>query len=437
MRTVLRHAGPLNGGGPPLAGGGRRRRLDTTAERLRLLQIMLMVTSVVCGAVAAGAVQVRMTETREIEQRTEPLSADAVDVYRALADADAAVAQRFLRPDNAPPELVTRYEGGITNAATSLTRAGTLTRRNSLTADRITDISVQLPMYAALVERALVDSAGRLAALKSASALMQSTILRRAEAFQRTESQRLDTQYRRAGALPRLALAAGATSLLALLGAQVMLTRKTKRLFNLGLLAASAVVLGVALWWTFALSASDDHLADSRRHSQSVSDALGQAQIAARQARASEILALVTDEPDTYEEEYSARMQRLSRADGAGGALGAARRLIPDQEGQSRVTETVADARSWLLIHGQIHELHRANRDQEAVNLALGSAETESAAIDGRLAQAVDSERHAFGADIQQAEHALDGLVPGTVALMLVAAGAGAVGIGQRLKEYR
>lgn len=418
--------------------GRRRRRLETTVDKLHLLQIVLLVACVVCGAVAAGAVQIRIASTKEIEERTEPLSADAVDVYRALADADASVAQRFLGYGDSP-DLTARYAAEITKAATSLARAGTLSRRNSLTADRITDIAVQLPVYTGLVERALreVDGRARVAKLKDASALMQSTILRRAEAFQRTESQRLDSQYRQAGALPWLAVAAGATTLLVLVGAQVMLTRKTRRLVNLGVLAAGAVVVGLGSWWALALSASDGHLADSHRHSQAVSDALGPAQIAARQARASEILALVADDPKAYQGDYSARMQRLSRAGGAGGALGAARRLIPDQAGRQRVADTVADARAWLDTHGEIVALHTERRYQAAVNLAMGAAETSSAAIDHRLAEAVDIERQAFTTDVRQAEDALAGLVPGTMALMILAAGAAALGIGQRLKEYR
>lgn len=416
----------------------RRRRLDTTTEKLRLLQIVLIVACVVCGAVAAGAVQLRIAATRQIQVRTEPLSADAVDVYRALADADAAVAQGFLQEGAESSTLMAHYERRIADAAASLTRAATLSPRNSLTADRITDIAVQLPVYTGLVERARGQTnPRRIATLGDASSLMQSTILRRAEAFQRTESQRLDTEYRRAAAAPWLAIAAGATSVLALLGAQLMLTRRCRRLVNVGILAAGAVVVGLGSWWTLALSASDGHLADSHRHSQAVSDALGPAQIAARQARASEILALVADNPGADKEDYPARMQRLSRANGAGGALGAARRLIPDQAGGKRVADTVADAREWLVIHDQIDLLHEAGNYKQAVNLALGSAETAWADIDRRLAEAVEIERRAFGTDVRQAEDALAGLVPGTVALMVAAAGAAAFGVGQRLKEYR
>jgi hypothetical protein len=101
------------------------------------------------------------------------------------------------------------------------------------------------------------------------------------------------------------------------------------------------------------------------------------------------------------------------------------------------VADTVADAQAWQLTHGRIYELQTTGRYRDAVTLATGDAETASAAIDDRLAQAVDIERGAFGTDVRQAEDALGGLVPGTIALMLVAAGAATVGIAPRLKEYR
>jgi hypothetical protein len=58
-------------------------------------------------------------------------------------------------------------------------------------------------------------------------------------------------------------------------------------------------------------------------------------------------------------------------------------------------------------------------------------------AIDDALAGAVTHERAAFGTDVTQAQEALAGLVPGTVAGMVAAAAAAALGVGQRLKEYR
>ncbi|MDQ4068441.1 MAG: hypothetical protein M3203_03035 [Actinomycetota bacterium] len=419
----------------------RLRRWETTPEKLRLVQVLLVCACVLSGVAAAAGLQLRVDAAEEIERRTEPLSADAVDVYRALANADATVAGEFLS-SNFTARPGEGYDRDIEEAARGLARAATLTGRDSLTADRIADIAAQLPGYTALVEsaRAARGTPEGSASLRSASSLMQSTILRRAETFQRIESERLDAQYRRAGAVPTIALAAGGVSVLALLATQLMMARRTRRILSVGLLAATVAVLALAVWWTVALSASGDHLADSRRRSQAVSDALGPAQIAARQARASEILALVAREPGLYEPDFSARMQRLARQDGTGGALGAAGRLASDETGRRIVAEAVDKSRAWLAAHGQIVQLQRAGRHLEAGTLAIGPAAPAAVAftaIDDRLAAGVAHEREAFANDVVQAQDALFGLVPGTVLVMVAAAAAAATGVGQRLKEYR
>lgn len=419
----------------------RFRRWETTPEKLRLVQVLLVSACLLTGVAAAAALQARANATSEIEDRTEPLAADAVDVYRALANADATVATDFRATRSTSSGGGSEYIRDIEEAAKGLARAATLTARDSLTADRISDIAAQLPAYTALAEGSLTaerDDDERASSLGEASSLMQSTILRRAETFYRIESERLDAQYRRAAALPVVALVAGAASVLALLGAQLMIARRTRRMVNLGLGGAILAVLALAVWWTVAVSASGDHLADSRRRSQAVSHALGPAQIAARQARASEILALVARDPYLYEPDFSARMQRLARNDGAGGALGAARYLVSDQAGRKTVTDTVDHARAWRAAHGQIVELQKVGRHGEATALGRhGSAAAAFMAIDKALADAVTRERAAFRTDVKQAQKAVAGLVPGTVAGMVVAAAAAALGVGQRLKEYR
>ncbi len=437
-------SGHRAGGAPETALRRRNRRFrrwETTPEKLRLVQAVLVSACLLTGVVAAAALQARVSATREIEDRTEPLAADAVDAYRALANADATVATDFLAPGPTNSAGGSEYIRDIEGAAGGLARAATLTARHSLTADRISDIAAQLPTYTAFAEGALAAERKRderASSLSAASSLMQSTILRRAETFYRIESERLDAQYRRAATLPVVALFAGAASVLALLGAQLMIARRTRRMVNLGLGGATVAVLALAVWWTVAVSASGDHLADSRRHSQARS-AFGSAQIAARQARASEILALVEANPSRYEPDFSARMQRLARNDGAGGALGAARYLVSDQAGRETVTEIVNQARAWGDAHLQIVDLEKGGRHEEAAALAIGDGSSAAAftTIDDALADAVTKERAAFETDVNQAQGALGGLVPGTVAGMVAAAAATAWGIGQRLKEYR
>src|SRR5262249_20357865 len=138
------------------------------------------------------------------------------------------------------------------------------------------------------------DTAAARAYLGLASELMRNQILPRAEELQRQQANRLDEAYQQAGTLPVVALTAGAVSLAGLIWAQVFVFRRTHRVVNLGLLAASAAVIAGLLWWMSAEAAATAAMTGAHRHSQAVSDALGPAQIATLRARAIETNLLVS-----------------------------------------------------------------------------------------------------------------------------------------------
>lgn len=432
--------------------GSIRRQLERielewsqTPGKLRLARALLVFVCLLTGLVAATSVRVRADAQREIDRRTGPLSSNAIETYRSLADADATVATEFLLGRNELSDLRARYDADIGRAASSLARAGTQAGEQGLTAARIADISALLPIYTGLVEQARANhsrgSSEGVPSLRQASDLMQSTILRRAEALMRNETKRLDSQYERAGSVPVSALVLGAVNLAVLLSVQVLLFFKTRRVFNAGLLASTAAVLGVLLWGMMVFSMSHQDLERSHQHSQSVTDGLGQAQIASLQARGSEVLSLLAVDSGSYEQGFSARMARLSRNDGAGGALGVARSFAKDGERRASVEAAVVEARAWLTAHGRVSLLRDAKRYEEAVALAVGNDRAGSATafnqLDTTLATAVALERTAFDRDIGQSQGALAGLPAGTVLLACVSAAGAARGIGQRLEEYR
>ncbi|MDQ3640939.1 MAG: hypothetical protein M3450_05590 [Actinomycetota bacterium] len=387
----------------------------------------------------------RVDATTEIDRRTGPLSAAAINVYRSLAAADAIVAPESLLPTEADRVLAREaYDKEIHDAANSLAHASSLVADQGLTADRIASITSQLPVYTGLVGQARALGGARGSdALKEASALMQSTILRRAEALQRSESGHLDAQYRRARSLPVAALTFSSLGLVALGAAQLLLFRRTRRILNVGLALSSAFVVGVLLWSSFAFSISHAHLESSQRHSQSVTDALGLARIAALQARANEVLALVvTGDVTSYETDFSARAQLLARDDGAGGvggALGAARQLVPEGPSRAQLESAVATTRSWFRAHTEVQKLRTAGRRAEAIASTIsrdGGAGGDFNRLDRILTEAVEAEDNAFRRDIRRADRALAGLVVGTGLLSVAAAAAAVWGIGQRLEDY-
>lgn len=440
--------------GPPgqLPERGRpHRRVDrliadwgTTPGKLRLTRIVLVIGIVLAGVIGVVTANDRVYTTRDIDERLEPLNANVTTLYQSLAEADATVAAGFLSGGVEPSEVRAHYDRNILTATASLAQAGTQAGEEPVTTKRIADITAQLPVYTGLVERARANNRQGMTVgatyLRNASERMRKVILPAAAELQRRQAFRLNEAYQRAGAVPVVALAACGASLAGLIWVQVFLCRRTQRVMNVGLVLASGAVLAGLAWWTAAGMASAGSLANSLGHSRSVSDALGPAQISALQARAVESLGLITRD-GASEPDFDARMQVLARNDGAGGALGAAMRFATDPQGRALVQAAIDDARGYIAAHKEVRRLDDSGQYAQAVgaavNIQQGSAAAAFVRLTAALQAAVDYERRAFGADIDRARDWLIGLPTGIGTLALIAAVGVALGIRQRLEEYR
>jgi hypothetical protein len=418
---------------------------NTTPGKLRVAQIVLVLGVLLAGGVGVYAALDRVNTTRDIAEHLEPLNAHVITLYRSLADADATVAAGYLSGGVETNELLTRYERDLGAATASLAQAGTQTEGEVVTAKRIADITSQLPTYTGLVERARAnnrqDFPVGVAYLRRASELMQSSILSEAAELQQRQAARLNEAYQRAESGPIVALVSCGISLAGLIWAQLFLFQRTHRVCNIGLVLASAAVITGLGWWTVAGVASANSLAGALGHSRSVSDALAPAQIAALQARALESLELVDRNGAAIEPEFDARMQLLARDNGAGGALGAARQFATDQKGKARVHAAVDDALGYARAHQEVRRLDDDGKYAKAVDAALNTHQASAAAAFDRLtaalSTAIEYERGAFTKDIDRAHGSLTGLPIGTGGLTLLAAVGVALGVQQRLEEYR
>lgn len=414
---------------------------ETTPGRLRVSRLVLVLGILLAGSVGLFAANARVDTTREIAEQLEPLNAHVTTLYRSLADADTTVAAGFLAGRVEPREVRARYDQDLDLATANLGQAGIETGGEQASADRIIDITRQLPIYTGLVERARANNRQGLAVgvayLRLASDLMQHRILPQAAELQRRQAARLDDAYGRVRELPVIAMVACGVSLVGLIWAQVFLFQRTRRVFNIGLVAASAAVLTGLVWWTAAMAASAGPLNASHRHSQSVSEALGSAQISALQARTAESLGLARTGTAT-ELDFDDRMRRLARD---GGALGTAREMATDQLGRDLVEEAVRKASSYSAAHDKVRQLDDNAQYAQAVEVAVRTGQNSAATafdqLDKALMKAVDHERGAFGSDIHHAEGMLTGLPLATGVFAVAAAVAAALGIRQRLEEYR
>jgi hypothetical protein len=422
----------------PRSGRGRRlRRLvghrRTTPGRLHLIRVALVLVGLVSGAVGAWSAWDRIDTISDIKTRNEPLSAHAAEIYRSLADADATAASGFLLSGLEPPAGRERYKQDISQAADTLAHASSQIGGSNSAADPIVKIATQLPVYTGLIETARANDrqgwpvSG--AYLRRASQLMQETILPAAEELHRIQSGELDAKYAQARSVPVPALLGGLVSLAALAYAQVFLCHRTNRILNVGLVAATTIVVIVTVWWGVAAGLAKHHLADARRHSEVVTDALGQAQIAMLKARSDESLALVgRSGGGAYERDFTAQAARLDQ-------------VLSQAPGFMGRANVEAATQAWLTAHRQVRALDDSGQYPQAIAFAvsddpMGPSAT-FARLDRALADAISDERREFTIAVDRGRRVLSGLHIGTGLFTLLAAVGAAWGIGRRLEEYR
>ena len=445
MTTV---AGPAGATGPGTSAPARpaRRAARPTPLMLRWTLIGLVSVSLLWGAAAAWTVAQHESAADSVVTTIEPLSVDAQQIYRALSDADATAATSFLSGGLEPQPVRQRYLADIARAASRLqaaTAAATAAGQSSAAAP-LARLADDLPVYAGLVETARADY--RLgyplgaAYLREASALMRATLLPAASDLYAQENARLAAADGQATGLPYLAAALAAVAAYVLLRTQRWLARRTHRVFNRGLLAASVVGLVSAAWLFGALILARGHLLDARDHGSTPVEAMARADIAALRGHSDESLTLVdNDGDDVFQKDFLSVAKQLGP--GPGTLLTDAAAAARGSAGARQAAAATAGAPAWYAVHGQLRFLDDTGEHAAAVQLAIGSGPGDSgrlfARLDTGLATAISQDQNAFRAAGQTGRDDLAGLEIGMIAASLLMAAGCAWGLVARLAEYR
>ncbi len=303
-----------------------RAAVVTEPGRLRVIGAVLAGLVVLFGALAAWQVDARGDAARAVTGRSQPLSSDAAEIYRSLTAADATAASAFLVQGPEPPALREDFDRDLAHASGLLVKAAAPSGGSDAARAQIDRLVRDLPRYTGLVESARANNRQGLplgsAYLRHANALMSTRLLPAADELYRTQRNQLTADYTHARAWPWVALGAGVLALAALAWAQHRTYRWTNRVFNLGLLAATAATAAALVWLAAGHAVVRSGLGESDRHGARSLRVLGEARIAVLQARGSENLALVArgavvrESPphqgqDAYEVDYDERMRAL------------------------------------------------------------------------------------------------------------------------------
>lgn len=428
-----------------------RLRASATTEpgRLQIIGAVLALLVVAFGAVTAFQVSDRAAAADDVVKRSQPLSADAANIYRSLADADAAAASGFLAGPQDSPEARERYAKDIEEASRLLVKAAANTDSSTKSGHEITTLNEELPSYTGLIERARANNRQGLplggAYLRYANQKMAGELLPAAERLYTAETGRLDQDYDSARAWPFFSLGIGVLALAVLCWAQRRNYRRTNRVFNHGLLAATAASLVVLLWLAVGHSVARSDLADANTRGQQSLDVLNRARIDSLKARANENLTVVArgavltadGKSDKYETDYSTGMKSL------GQELSKAAKIADDTHdtaGSEPVANAVESVTEWQSRHRTARKTDDSGDYNTALTQIIGSKNSTGESfnrVDKALRQALAHEQDEFTRAAKDGRGALGGLPIGAAALAVLGAVAAIVGVNRRLSEFR
>ncbi|MEU3597953.1 hypothetical protein ABZ714_04360 [Streptomyces sp. NPDC006798] len=443
--------GPGPGSGPGSVGEAvarLRAAAATEPGRLRIIGAVLAALVLAFGAVTAAEVSERAAAADDVVGRSQPLSADAALVYRSLAAADTAASSGFLAGAVTEPRAVReQYEKDIRRASQLLVKAATHTVADSESGRQIRTLNEQLPVYSGFIETARAyNRQGKPlggAYLRFANERMTKVLLPAAQRLYDAETARLDRDDEDATAWPVLALLAGVVAIGVLAWAQRRNFLRTNRVFNHGLLAATAASVALLLWLTAAHAVAAARLGEARTGGEQSLRALNEARISSLKARANENLVLVargavlTDDGkrDRYETEYDENMGVLVNA------LGRAQRLARgDERGLAPLRKAATSVAEWQKVHRSVSAADRDGRYEEARRLVIGgegSTGREFDRVDVELDRALAHEQRQFTEAAENGRSALGSLPLGAVVLGVLGALGAVLGINRRLSEYR
>ncbi len=441
--------------GPPRrtawAEGVDQLRAAATTEpgRLRIIGAVLALLVVAFGAVTAWQMTDRSAAADDVLHSSQPLSADAADIYRSLADANTAASSGFLAGGQETEESRERYEKDIRVAADKLVTAAANSEPGSTSEKTITKLNTMLPEYKGLVERARANNRQGFplggAYLRYANSKMQ-VMLEDAERLYTVENQRLRSDYDDAKPYPWIAIGAGVLAIGGLAWAQHRNYRRTNRVLNHGLVAATAASTVVLLWLVVGHSVARAGLNDSYDNAVRSLNMLNDARIASLKARGNENLTLVArgaetrtegaETVDAYDYDFEQQMKDLTVK------LAAAEDLADNSAGEKPVQAATANMKVWKERHKEARAEDTLGNYQGALDKVIGTKDKKPTGecfdnVDTALEAAIGHEETEFKQAAGDGRGAMNGLVVGAAVLAVLAAAGAVLGIGRRLSEYR
>lgn len=422
----------------------RRRELRaflfSTPARLTALGAVLAMLTLSAGVVTANSVESRQSTLDTSLAETEPLANSAQDLYGALSVADAAATTGFISGGIEPEDVRNRYTQSVGVASAELVYAAAGLADDDADSRRLlASISSDFTVYTGLVETARANNRSGhpvgAAYLTEASTLMQTGLLPMAQDLHARQETNVSDTQRDFSQPPWPAIVLLVVALIGLVIGQVLVARRTRRTFNLGLISASAA-LGVLLLWLLVAGLLSSM--DVRRALSDGAEPLHElttARILAQQARAEETLKLVRrDSAGNYDDVYGDKAERLTATLEA--------HIRNDVGVGTESAERAESARElWAQSHERMNAAFAEGDFETAADITVGAGPNKSAAqfaeVDDAITDGIVEARHELRSRLSAGSTILTALAPGALVLAVIAFGGIIIGLWPRLREYQ
>ncbi|GAA2108240.1 hypothetical protein GCM10009841_28570 [Microlunatus panaciterrae] len=408
----------------PAAAGPAKRRASTP-QRLSLLAAMLIALSLLFAALSAFTFGNTANGLNRARDNTDQLIR-VQKIQTNLLEADATATNAFLVGGLEPPAQRATYDRALSQTSALIAEAA---EAQPADADALAALNDEVVGYAASMAQARANNRQGFPVgaqyLRNASAELRSTALPILDNLVVANTERAADEM--SPGLGYLFILSGLLALGGLLFTQYWVARRFRRTFNLGLLAATVLVLATLIAGSVALNGLGQRLDAIQQGSFSDVRDAASARIEANNAKSNESLTLI--------------------ARGSGAAFEKAWATAAAQV-DSRLAALPSSGQdlqplwqSYRTTHQQLRKLDDGGSWDAAVQVATGTGAKSSNATFGSFNSAVAEFLASASSDTSAAlGRPLVGLWLGAVLAALAALAAGWlswVGIGTRLKEYR
>ncbi len=427
--------------------GRVRSAASTTPGRMRAVSLGVLGCILLAWALGFAAVGSRQKGIHSVGTDVEPVVVTSQSIQSLMSGANASAANSFLAGGVEPANQRARYLTDLQQAQDQLAQVATAGGASAKATASIRTIAESAATYSGLVESARANNrqgfpvgAGY---LRRANTLVSGTVIPTAETLHQESLLRLNSGY---GAASSSVATVGAAAvavvlLVALVAAQVFLRRRTNRVLNVGLVAATGLAVVLIGWTLFSLIGEGNQVSAARDRGDAL-NVVAQARVTAFLAKSDESFALIARGNGAGQyRDFDAAVARLGNPATGAGLLRQASRHASTSDEQAQVTAAGQALSAYLAVHDKIHTLDTTGSSPQAITMALatgsGSSNDAFDRLDAALQQTGVLTQGQFDSRIRSAGRRLAGVAIGTSIGFLLVAALVLYGFEQRIREYR